>query len=366
MNIKLFSLKKLFDQDKMVDDNYRYHLQMIIVPLFSAFAGILMFIMNIFTGQGRLLIASAIFALLNIFLSLLVYKRKVSSNFSYSIFGSYLAIFCIYFLLDGGVDGFSSIWMIIFAAFGVPILGKKRGLILCTILFVILIFFFWTPLGISTMRFEHSANYKMRFTGIYVFALILGYLLEEIRFITNAKLQELHQKYETLSNTDPLTGLYNRRYMNLVFSQILELGKNMDCLNTVFIADIDDFKRINDNYGHLTGDNVLTQIGHSINDTIGHKGHACRWGGEEFFVIFQTQSYEDSTFLIDKVLHDIRELTFEDDFQNTFHITVSIGATIFSCKLSLSQNQIIKLADDGLYKAKEAGKNRIVINNFED
>ena len=169
--------------------------------------------------------------------------------------------------------------------------------------------------------------------------------LQEIRKEGASLLDRLIAEREYLANTikiDPLTGLYNRR----ILAKLREIG-------TVIMCDIDNFKTINDTFGHDVGDKAIKAVGHTILDNIRVGDVACRFGGDEFLIVFTTNIHD----VIDKRIKKIAT-----DINNNFHlpdfpITLSVGV-VFNEENEKLDSLLVK-ADSALYKSKENGKNQI-------
>lgn len=164
-----------------------------------------------------------------------------------------------------------------------------------------------------------------------------------------------------LSITDPLTGLYNRRYfieqIELEFKRAKRYNRDLSLL----MLDIDHFKSVNDNYGHQVGDIVLRKISSIIINQLRDSDLAFRYGGEEFMVILPETKPDDAMNVAKRMKQEIMET--EHSYRNmAFKVTASIG--IVSIKDMLGKfetvDDIIKKVDDNLYKAKNSGRNTII------
>lgn len=174
-----------------------------------------------------------------------------------------------------------------------------------------------------------------------------------IEFIDN------YIKIET--ETDLLTGALSRRYAECFFKN--KLYQNYEGVPPLFIMlDIDDFKNINDNYGHDAGDMVLKRITKSIQVCIGEKDKLFRWGGEEFLIVcYDIDKYYEISFT-EKILSTVNAMVFEVENMK-FKTSVSMGGAYMLEELDYTE--VIKLADEALYKAKHTGKNRYCNNSKE-
>lgn len=146
---------------------------------------------------------------------------------------------------------------------------------------------------------------------------------------------------------DSLTGLYNRKYFYIRFSEL----KNISSMSLILI-DIDNFKRINDTYGHIMGDYVLQQFSEILKHNTRKNDIVARWGGEEFAVILPYTDLEEAYKISSRIREKVENHLFAHNYV-TCKITVSIGVTATKKEASISSEQIVKNADEALYKAKE-------------
>ena len=163
---------------------------------------------------------------------------------------------------------------------------------------------------------------------------------------------------------DPLTGLYNRRYLENVLPTIIEGAKRKDEKIGFLMLDMDHFKDVNDTYGHDAGDRVLEELAEIITKKIRKSDIAVRMGGEEFLVILTNlKNHSDIVKVAEKIREAVKDHSFKLSDTLEIHKTISIGAAIFpdNCSNALS---CIKAADKALYDAKNSGRDRVVV--YED
>ncbi len=172
----------------------------------------------------------------------------------------------------------------------------------------------------------------------------------------NRELKEKSDKLHMMASTDMLTKLYNRHIFTELFNKFLE-KKKRDQKDTMILAllDIDNFKSINDTYGHNIGDEVLMKIANLLSTTLRSSDISARWGGEEFIILLTNTDLNKGFYTIDKLRELISQLKFEVIKKN---ITISAGITeVLDSDILL---QSVKRADDALYRAKENGKNQVI------
>lgn len=171
--------------------------------------------------------------------------------------------------------------------------------------------------------------------------------------IMNQALQENMEKLNSIVFRDELTGLYNRRY---VTERLLPQLENPSHSHHLVMLDIDDFKKINDTYGHTAGDLALMCISNIIN-AICDTNIATRWGGEEFLLIFSDLSDDEAFELCEEMRREVEAFPFVYGTK-TFYCTITLGLAIYQKDMVLKFN--VDRADEALYKGKATGKNKTV------
>ena len=176
----------------------------------------------------------------------------------------------------------------------------------------------------------------------------------------NQEMKEMLYKVETLSATDPLTGLYNRRrFENILETEFKKAARYSSPLSCLMI-DIDHFKSVNDTYGHTAGDVVLKEVAQRLQKSIREVDTACRWGGEEFIVLAPMTAKAFAIQPARRILQAVADHSFSA--VNNHRITVSIGIAGVSGPHIDSFDKLINAADSALYQAKKNGRNRIEID----
>ncbi len=177
--------------------------------------------------------------------------------------------------------------------------------------------------------------------------------LESIVKERTKELQELNLKFKDMANTDALTGAYNRRYFYEVAEKILAITKRERQQLSIAMLDIDNFKNVNDTYGHDVGDVVLKALVKRVNSLIRESDVFVRYGGEEFVLLFANTTLKQALIISEKLRKGIESCTVIDGL--TF--TVSIGVSEFMESDDIAS--VLKKADLALYEAKNSGKNRV-------
>ncbi len=220
------------------------------------------------------------------------------------------------------------------------------------------------------------ATIMMFSTFIFVFHIqIYNFTLRQQSIIeskkiedSNAQLLLLNYKLESLATTDHLTQIPNRRafddYLKKVWGQCQREGRAV----SIMIIDIDFFKKFNDNYGHLVGDNTLKEVAACIGSNF--KRHAdlfARYGGEEFGSVIPFSDKDDLHLFGEKIRKAVEDLRMvEVEGNTTIQVTVSIGIATRIPSRDSSIVELIGLADAALYKAKESGRNKVVVDSLNN
>ena len=161
--------------------------------------------------------------------------------------------------------------------------------------------------------------------------------------------------------TDPLTGLYNRRYFERHLNVMLGKAQEQDRDLALMILDIDHFKAVNDTYGHDIGDAVLREFAARLRRNIRGVDLGCRFGGEEFVVLMPDTDFTQADIVAERVRQSIAEKGFEVGTSRPLSITVSAGVSLNE-SLSDTPEGMVKRADVALYRAKREGRNRVIFD----
>jgi len=175
------------------------------------------------------------------------------------------------------------------------------------------------------------------------------------------KLEAANDELARLSNTDPLTGLFNRRYFDKTLANELNRACRSRSALSMLMIDIDYFKQYNDALGHPAGDSCLKKIADILRKNTQRGGEfAARIGGEEFAVVASNLNTSEATILAERILQEIADLKIRHPVSRFEYVTVSIGVTSFENCSGRGQEQLIGQADAALYRAKHEGRNRCV------
>ncbi len=184
-------------------------------------------------------------------------------------------------------------------------------------------------------------------------------LLESLALQIASALQNAHL-YE-LAMVDGLTGLFVRRYFDARIEEEIERSRRYGTPFSVIMLDVDDFKNLNDTYGHLVGDRVLRAIANIIKAQVRGVDTAARYGGEEMAVILPRTEMVGAYNLAERIREGIAELriTTDDDPPRSLGVTASLGIAAFPESKAQDGVDLVRRADRALYRAKKTGKNRV-------
>lgn len=174
------------------------------------------------------------------------------------------------------------------------------------------------------------------------------------------RLARLNERLQRLSITDGMTGLYNHRHFSERLRAEMDRVKRYGGALSILILDIDNFKQVNDKYGHLTGDKALKSLGQVLINSSRRIDIPARYGGEEFIVILPSVALEGAATNAERLRKAIASLVIETD-KGPLSLTVSTGVAAFTGSKTYNPQRLIREADEALYHAKSIGKNCVVI-----
>jgi len=165
-----------------------------------------------------------------------------------------------------------------------------------------------------------------------------------------------------LSNTDHLTGLFNRRFLMEALDKEVQRARRKDGQVALLLMDIDHFKRVNDTHGHLQGDVVLQKVALHIQKELRSYDIAARYGGEEFVAVLPDTSLKEAFNVADRIRLSVQGMHFAGSLANE-RVTVSLGVALFPSPCFDDIDGLLRAADEALYQAKERGRNRVIISD---
>lgn len=294
-----------------------------------------------------------IFFILIIILFIVIKNVKNYVNLAYGItiyeviaIISFLVIFTQYDSRNFYIQSFGVIVIIL----GIFLIPNKWANSLFASSFISIIFFILSAYYIKEIQFvEYSA-------GVVYILIVL--VITSISAFQNSYYNRKQYAYSkellNISTTDPLTGIYNRGKFNEELKSWIDYSIRYRAPFSATIFDLDNFKRVNDTYGHLIGDKVIVGTVNLIKNSIRQTDVFARWGGEEFVLLFPNTNRQQAIELIER----LRVLISDNKFEKVGNVTCSFGLATF--KENDNADTLINRADELLYIAKRDGKNRVV------
>lgn len=209
---------------------------------------------------------------------------------------------------------------------------------------------------------QHGSLLDMLVPGVFFFGACFVWLSSLLALQTAKDVKRITVlEHETF--TDPLTGIYNRRFMELRLREEVSKSRRYDSELAILLLDLDHFKRVNDEHGHQAGDRLLIEVCNLINRELRDSDILSRFGGEEFLVIAPSTDAVNALVFAERLRASIEAHRFvpEPDSppEHEIQITVSIGIASYG-EPAADEESLVRVADENLYQAKRGGRNRVV------
>lgn len=279
------------------------------------------------------------------------------------VFGYFFQVFSIVFLWFPVESNLNYFFFIVtpvsFFIYDFEILRERIAIIIFNIIGIVLlllseIYQFREPLV------SLNINQQKFLTILSILGTTLSISIVFYSYSNNIHL--IHKELNYLANTDSLTKIYNRRSLVREGKSIFQLSRKYGRGFTLMVFDIDFFKKINDEFGHPIGDKVLIQVTELIQKSIRQNDFFFRYGGEEFALIIKDSTLDADIIVAENLRKKVESHTFRIDGGIEIKLTISIGVVSFPCK-SENFEDMRKNADCALYKAKNSGRNKVVVDN---
>ena len=199
------------------------------------------------------------------------------------------------------------------------------------------------------------------FNALLMNLLVCAMITTIILLLTRLTISAYQKRLEKIAMTDKLTGIYNRHAFDFVMSPILKDVRRKKFALSLILFDIDHFKKVNDEFGHLAGDAAIKKIVRICAETIRESDVLCRWGGEEFLILLKECDLDDAYEISEKIRKTIQDTPIVYEGKTIFS-TISLGVSQYH--LPETEDRLIYRADKLLYQAKQNGRNRSEIEPF--
>lgn len=289
------------------------------------------------------------------------FKTKNTRLFGFlAISVTSLVFFPLMFFANDGLDGGMPYYFLIsIICIAIALKGKTRiFLFIINLTENVALCFLFRKMPRVFLPMSYKSSFVDKTASLIICSLVLfffAYIVTRQNHIDREKIQTLSKLYEKQANTDELTTLYNRRYFNHFLKlAILTLGDTGKLHVAMF--DIDDFKKVNDKYGHPFGDQILKKFANVLIAVSDDNGcTACRYGGEEFILLIPKKDKSEALNIVELVLEYTRR---------NIHITdekcITVSAGFITCTEEMEFDVLLQAVDKNLYTAKCTGKNKVV------
>lgn len=202
------------------------------------------------------------------------------------------------------------------------------------------------------VSFFHAFNTVVAFVILLCFSMLFALEVRHMQY----QLERENNQLTEIANYDPLTRLLNRRSMTEIMRKLFAQEQQTNEKFCLVMIDIDDFKRVNDTYGHMVGDQVLLMVSELISKSIREEDYVCRWGGEEILLLIMAEA-PNTQKTAERIRKDIQE-AFVVANGDEIRVTVTMGVAQYHDEVSI--RELINEADEKLYYGKNHGKNQVV------
>ncbi len=258
----------------------------------------------------------------------------------------------------------SARWLLYFLSFWGALLTAMFSSVLVGLITVVFLSLIYAAVGYLLFSTQLIFDPWLLISGMVLVYLGAMIYRQAALLIENIRLQEE-------SSRDALTGFYNRRFLTLKLkSEFGRLISRQGVFNThkeiaVVMIDLDNFKHVNDNFGHAEGDKVLHTMAAAIRSSVRKNELICRFGGDEFCVILPSMTLQDAIKFAEKIrslIYSNPDLSYKTkDGSKTIQVTGSIGVASVTGKSAMDHNKLLKAADRALYRAKAGGRNQVCV-----
>ncbi len=261
---------------------------------------------------------------------------------------SYLTVFAV-------ENGAGVLWLFAYPPVVFYISNQKVGLISCIGGWLALALLF-SPIGGMIIKTPYSADFSLLMLSALGFVMVSCYALDQSRRRSKQRLLQLASEFEYAAKHDALTGLFNRREGHARLESEYERYRRNHRPFSLLLMDIDLFKKVNDTYGHLAGDEMIKLVARTLLRECRKVDIVARWGGEEFLVVLPETGAREAFLSADRIREAVATQSIEVDGKK-IQATISIGVAAIEQSKTIERS--LQHADEGLYQAKTLGRNRV-------
>lgn len=335
------------------DDRYRGALGALLLVFVSIVAPIIL-LLDVLQGNERFDSCIVPFLLTASALALYIVIKLTGKAHLWAV-TLLMTVFHYYFFIVGDVAWSSLYWCLIGVPFYFVFLGHDRGFLAISSMFVVNIILLYTPAR-SMLSIPYPPETFNRYMIAFFIMGCVGYVLEYTQYRSHQGLKQARDKVDVQAKTDYLTGLSNRRGLK-VYLQNYDRRASEHEHYSIVVGDLDDFKIINDQFGHDAGDQVLLEVGEILRTLVRNTDQVARWGGEEFIILMTDIDRQGAKLLAEKICKKIAEHQFTIDGES-FAVTMSMGVDVQPLETPFMTT--FEHADHAMYQAKQSGKNQVL------
>lgn len=342
------------------DENARLRTNSIVFYIAIAVICTVMMIANYRSISTFVFVSCGVMAILS-FLFVFFQLRARRFNIFFSVFYCcYALMLSAGFILTSGSQDFSLMWLMIFPYVAWLLFNEVTALFFSVSLLGITLILLFFPFDEEFFRFSYPLYFKNNFIAIMCFVTLSALLSHLMLMKTRQRLLVITEKLKKQAYEDPLTGIGNRN----------DFVRSMENRNfrsdTVYYAvvDIDHFKSVNDTWGHAAGDEVLMKVSGILRSSIRDDDQVFRWGGEEFLIVIQNMPAVHFSEYLDRIRKNVEQMRYVLEEGAAIQVTVSIGGAFG--RMGERSGECIGRADACLYKAKQSGRNKVVIHEMTE
>ncbi len=282
------------------------------------------------------------------------------------------SVLMLFWTYTGGESGSKILWAYFLPPALLFTLGKREGLLWnCVVYFLYIQRMIFNPPG----SYPYALPFIFRFLVSYGIIILIAYIYESVRHHFHVmlseekehlaqeqnRLKQAHDHIKQISRLDPLTGLYNRNYMNERLPEEIRRALRYRRNLSIILCDVDHFKQINDELGHMAGDRVLKEIAAVFDENVRKDiDWIVRYGGEEFLIVLPETDLGGACLVAERLRGKIESLRVATEL-GPCRVTASFGIAPIEpdCMFDADPDSLISTADRHLYSAKSAGRNRV-------
>lgn len=258
------------------------------------------------------------------------------------------------FLTVWSGNNYGIVWATLIPPVAFFLLGRSMGTLVSVVFFSYVIYIVYGHV-------QAGLTYQLSLGGVFnVIEVLIAHIMlfrfyERTRADAMLQLQQSREQLQLIANTDKLTGLNNRQRFDQQLHTLVAAAERQQQPFALLLIDIDHFKRVNDEFGHLFGDSVLQSLARHLQQNLRSEDFLARWGGEEFAVLMPNTDSQQAWQLAERLRNEVADTPICDR-----NVTFSGGIATWSA--GRNAETLLGLADNALYKAKENGRNRIEVS----